>query len=585
MDLAAALHEKFGFRGFRPGQREACEAALADRDVLVVMPTGSGKSLCYQLPALLREDLTVVVSPLVALMQDQVEALVARGLGDQVRLVNAQQDPAVNAESLRLAAAGDLRLLYVAPERFSSPGFLDQLRAARVGLFVVDEAHCVSQWGHDFRPDYFRLAVAARALGARAVLASTATATPRVAVDVVRRLGLRDPLRVATGFDRPNLGFVVALPAPHEKRALMISALRAEDALPAIVYAGTRAGAEEIAADLCEALGEEALPYHAGLERGRRAEVQRRFLRDETRVVVATNAFGMGVDKPNVRTVLHASVPASLEAYYQEAGRAGRDGLPAGALLLAEKRDKALHVHFIKREEIEPDLPGWLADRLAASADGDGRYRVDARELAQGVGADRLRALVGHLARSGVVRPSPAAPDQVAGTVLGPFDGAAAARCRSSIEDGARARWRQYREIWAYVEGDGCRRRAILRHFGDRAHPSPTVPCCDVCQPAIAPVPPPPDPAAVHDLDDAILAVARGARPAVGRTTCAEILHGARNAKVRRNSYDGLPSYGTSSNMRRSDILARIDELISDGALETTRGPYPVLKVPTAAAA
>jgi ATP-dependent DNA helicase RecQ len=443
----------------------------------------------------------------------------------------------------------------------------------------------VSQWGHDFRPDYFRLAEAARALDAAAVLASTATATPRVAGDVERRLGLRDPVRVATGFDRPNLGFVVASPAPHEKRALMISALRADDALPAIVYAGTRAGAEEIAADLSEALGEEALPYHAGLERGHRAEVQRRFLRDETRVVVATNAFGMGVDKAGVRTVLHATVPSSLEAYYQEAGRAGRDGLPATALLLAEKRDKALHVHFIKREEIEPDLPGWLGDRLAASADGDGRYRVDARELAQGVGADRLRALVGHLARAGVVRPSPAAPDQVAGTVLGPFDGRAAARCRSSIEEGARARWRQYREIWAYVEGETCRRRAILRHFGDRARPAPAGPCCDVCQPALAPVPPPPDPAAIADLDGAILAVARAARPSVGRTTCAEILHGARNAKVRRNSYDGLPAYGTSSKMRRSDILARIDELIADGALETTRGPYPVLKVPAAAAA
>src|SRR4051794_1645465 len=355
------------------------------------MPTGSGKSLCYQLPALLRDDLTVVVSPLVALMQDQVEALEARGLGDRVRLVNAQQDPSVNAESLRLAADGQLRLLYVAPERFSSPGFFERLKGARVGLFVVDEAHCVSQWGHDFRPDYFRLADAARALGVRSILASTATATPRVAIDVARRLGLRDPLRVATGFDRPNLGFVVASPAPHEKRALMISALRAEDALPAIVYAGTRAGAEEIAADLSEALGEEALPYHAGLERGRRAEIQRRFLRDEARVVVATNAFGMGVDKPNVRTVLHASVPASLEAYYQEAGRAGRDGLPATALLLAEKRDKALHVHFIKRDEIEPDLPGWLGDRLAASAGRPRRRPGAAPPPAGGGGAPRPR--------------------------------------------------------------------------------------------------------------------------------------------------------------------------------------------------
>ena len=218
MDLTGALHSHFGFPDFRPGQREACEAALAGRDVLVVMPTGSGKSLCYQLPALLRDDLTVVVSPLVALMQDQVEALAARGLGERVALVNAQQDSSRNAEVLSRAAGGELRLLYVAPERFAAPGFIDRMRAnVRVGLFVVDEAHCVSQWGHDFRPDYFRLADAARALSASALVASTATATPRVAADVVRRLGLRDPLRVATGFDRPNISFTVARPGGHEK--------------------------------------------------------------------------------------------------------------------------------------------------------------------------------------------------------------------------------------------------------------------------------------------------------------------------------------------------------------------------------
>jgi ATP-dependent DNA helicase RecQ len=584
VELTTALQEQFGFPAFRPGQLEACQAALADRDVLVVMPTGSGKSLCYQLPALLRDDLTVVVSPLVALMQDQVEALGARGLGERVALVNAQQDSAANASALARAEAGELRLLYVAPERFSSVGFVERMRGVRIGLFVVDEAHCVSQWGHDFRPDYFRLADAARALGAAAIVASTATATPRVALDVARRLGLRDPVRVATGFDRPNLSFAVARPAPHEKRALIAEALRAEDALPAIVYTGTRAGAEEVAGDLSEALGVEALPYHAGLERTLRADTQRRFLADDAPVIVATNAFGMGVDKPNVRTVLHASVPSSLEAYYQEAGRAGRDGLPARALLLAEGRDKALHVHFIKREEVEEGLPAWLAQRIAAVADGGGRYAIDALELARDLGGDgdRLRALLGHLARAGVLSPSPSAPDRVAGTVLGPFDRRADARCRASIEEAARARWRQYREIWAYVERDSCRRRAILRHFGDPAQPEGADPCCDVCEPALAPKAPPPDPVAIGDLDDAIVSVAKSARPAVGRTTCAEILHGARTKKIARNSYHGLPAYGTSSHMRRADILARVDTLIEDGRIETTAGPYPVLRAAAA---
>src|SRR5947199_9999416 len=231
MALTDVLRERFGFPAFRPGQREACEAALAGRDVLVVMPTGSGKSLCYQLPALVRDDLTIVVSPLVSLMQDQVEALAARAPGSAA-LVNAQQDPAANREALARALAGDLRLLYVAPERFASPGFADSLAQARVGLFVVDEAHCVSQWGHDFRPDYFRLADAARYVGARTLFASTATATPQVAKDIAGRLGLRDPVRVTTGFDRPNLAFaVVPCRTGAEKRRRLVAALAATDAL------------------------------------------------------------------------------------------------------------------------------------------------------------------------------------------------------------------------------------------------------------------------------------------------------------------------------------------------------------------
>src|SRR3954466_15324824 len=214
-DVDGARVELFGFPAFRPGQRDAVEAARAGRDVLVVMPTGSGKSLCYQLPALMRTDLTLVGSPLVALMQDQVQEL-ERVAPGRVALVNAQQDSVTNRRAVERAVAGHVRVLYVAPERFASPGFLERVRRARIGLFVVDEAHGVSQWGHDFRPEYFRLADAARWLGAEAILASTATATPAVAADIVSRLGMRDPVRVATGFDRPNLSFAV-VPCPNKE--------------------------------------------------------------------------------------------------------------------------------------------------------------------------------------------------------------------------------------------------------------------------------------------------------------------------------------------------------------------------------
>jgi ATP-dependent DNA helicase RecQ len=589
MDLASSLHQHFGFRAFRPGQEEAVRAALEGRDALVVMPTGSGKSLCYQLPALMRDDLTVVVSPLVALMQDQVDGLRARGAGDKVALVNAQQSGEDNRAAIARAADGELRLLYVAPERFGAPGFLDRMAGVEIGLFVVDEAHCVSQWGHDFRPDYFRLEAVAKRLNARAVMASTATATARVAADIARRLALRDPVKVTTGFDRPNLTFSVARPNGADKRAMLIDTLSREDALPAIVYAGTRAGCEDLAEVIGSQLGVRAEPYHAGLDRERRAAVQRRFLADETPVIVATNAFGMGVDKPNVRTVIHASTPPSLEAYYQEAGRAGRDGLPGKAVLLAEPRDKALHVHFIRQEQLDDRLPRDVAGRLSWAADGDGVFNEDALELARAAGCDgeRLRSVLGHLTRAGVVEPSPAPSNRVAGRLAGQYDHAAAARCRTSMEEGIRVRWRQYREIWAYAEADSCRRTAILRHFGD-----PSVPqvdnCCDVCVPAVKPVAPPPPPEVLASLDDAIFSVVRNARPNVGRTACVEILHGAQSKKVKENSYDGLGAYAMASHMRRADILARVDQLLESGRLASTGGKFPKLKVvaqPAAAAA
>jgi ATP-dependent DNA helicase RecQ len=605
-DPEAALHEVFGFAGFRRGQQEAVEAAVAGRDVLVVMPTGSGKSLCYQLPALMRADLTLVVSPLVSLMQDQVEAL-ERVAPGRVALVNAQQDAAANRAAVDRAVSGRARLLYVAPERFSSPGFLERIRHAKIGLFVVDEAHCVSQWGHDFRPDYFRLADAARWLGAEAIVASTATATPEVADDIVARLGLRDAVRVATGFDRPNLSFaVVSCPTKEAGHRGISAALAEPGALPAIVYAGTRDGCDKLAARLAGELGRAVLPYHAGLARETRAEAQRRFMAGDIDVVVATNAFGMGVDKADVRTVCHESVPGSIEAYYQEAGRAGRDGQPARCLLFASARDKGLHVFFIERATVEEPALKAVARALTGSAGGDDRavagsqaskFDVPVERLARHAGCDEevVRAIVGHLARVGVIQPSPSSPDRVLGRVSGTWDGRALALCRSAAQEGTRARWRQYRSVWSWVEGDACRRTGILRHFGDRQAPAPTGPCCDVCDPSLVPPMPGPSgaargggprqlaqrPVAPGDtaaLDEAIVEVVALARPPLGRTRTVEVLRGGRSKVLLKHGWDGLPHYGTYGHLAGPSVLERVDALLEAGTIKSSGGHYPVLE-------
>lgn len=331
-DLAAAqriLRTTFGFEAFRPGQAEIVAAVLAGRDVLAVMPTGSGKSLCYQLPALLGDGLTVVVSPLIALMRNQVAQL--RGCGIAAAALNSANDQSENRAVLDGIARGELRLIYVAPERLVRPNTLELLKRAKVTLLAVDEAHCISQWGHDFRPEYAALGTAQTALDGVQTVAFTATADAATRTDILGRLFSRPPAVFVHGFDRPNLR--LAMRAKSGGRKQVADFVMAHRGQSGIVYCSSRRKTEALAEFLRDS-GIKALAYHAGMEPADRSRHQDNFLQEDGVVVVATVAFGMGIDKPDVRFVLHADMPANIESYYQEIGRAGRDGLPADTLAL-----------------------------------------------------------------------------------------------------------------------------------------------------------------------------------------------------------------------------------------------------------
>jgi RecQ family ATP-dependent DNA helicase len=363
---ADELLRQLGYESWRAGQREAVVAALEGRDSLIVMPTGGGKSLCYQLPGLATEELTIVVSPLIALMRDQWRKLTQQG--QPVSMICSGMEEWEVSEALGQIRGGT-RIVYCSPERFASNVFLEALSQRTVDLVAVDEAHCVSEWGHDFRPDYLRLPEVVERLGRPTVMACTATATVPVAREIASRFAMKEPLQVRSGFDRPNLSFdVVALEgkgSTARRQALLEAGLRDPANRPAIVYCGTRRQTEEVAEELRDG-GVAAVAYHAGLEPQHRTAIQERFMATDSGVICATNAFGMGVDKPDVRSVWHVTIPTSVEAYYQEAGRAGRDGLPSRAVLLALKSDLGRLVRFNEQRANDPDLAvarerGWRA--------------------------------------------------------------------------------------------------------------------------------------------------------------------------------------------------------------------------------
>ncbi len=470
-----ALLAHYGLANFRPGQREAVQAALEGRDALVIMPTGGGKSLCYILPGLATPRLTVVVSPLIALMADQYRRLSSDGHPAVMLASGLAEDH--NRGALRAIRDGIARIVFCSPERFASKAFIDTLATREIALFAVDEAHCLSEWGHDFRPDYLRLQQVLAQLGHPPTMACTATATPVVADEVAQRLGLRRPLIVHGGFDRPNLSFDVlsfeGKGATERKFATLEAILAAAENRPSIVYAGTRKDVEAVTERL-RAGGRTVVGYHAGMAPEARASAQFRFLDGAADVVVATNAFGMGIDKHDVRSVIHYATPSSIEAYYQEAGRAGRDDRPARAVLLSMRADLGRLIRFNQNRSTTVESVAAYLQRLRAAADGDTITIDPPRD-------DAERTALAVAERAGALRLAPAGGARLEVTLSGRLDWHRAREiCQVAKDRG----WDAYRAIERFTaSSELCRRRQILDHFGDTSPGAPSGRCCDVCDP------------------------------------------------------------------------------------------------------
>ena len=556
------LRDVFHLESFRPGQAEVVDAQMKGRDVLAVAPTGSGKSLSYWVPAILSDGLTVVVSPLIALMKDQVDRLVAHGV--RAAFINSTLSSTEQRERLEAASQGAYQLLYVAPERFSRPGFTNRLATLQVRRFIVDEAHCISSWGHDFRPDYRLIGGALEACGRPPIGAFTATATPDVRKDIAGNLGLRDALVVVTGFNRPNLRLEsLQAKGGRDRLELLRRRLNPENGR-ALVYAGTVKGAEDTAAAISR-WGFPAAPYHGRLPDASRRRIQDGFAAKELRVVVATSAFGMGVDFPDIRQVIHMGYPGSLEAYYQEAGRAGRDGRPALCLLIHSGKDRDLQVYFI--ETAFPALREVTSVHTAYSRLGVWNADPDElRALVPDPAWQSLDASKRLLIRAGALRDD--------GSV-GPFD---PSRLDFAHLDALkRHAYTKLAQMVEYAQLRTCRHAYITDYFGE-ASAERSCRSCDNCERGEAVV------AASAPVDPTVTraALAGAARFAgrIGMVNLASILAGKENRFTRDQPWVlNVPAYGSLSGWSPARARRLLDELVAAGCLSQSLGQYPMVEL------